>query len=197
MVRKRGWWWPDYDVKAYKIIPGIAETSIPIGVDYVTKRKVVLQAGGNVGIYPFHLAKHFETVFTFEPDSELFECLVRNCDGIDNIKAEMTGLSSSNEGGMLAKSIVNAGSARFGYTGKHVPTKTIDSLDLEQCDLIWLSTNGCNHSVILGARETIERCKPVIILHESHAERPDAREELESYQSVDVIPLREHVMMPC
>src|SRR5210317_451863 len=55
----------------------------------VPDKRVVVQAGGACGIYPAYLAEHFSVVYTFEPNPELFRCLISNADNPDIFKIPM------------------------------------------------------------------------------------------------------------
>jgi hypothetical protein len=46
----------------------------------------------------------------------------------------------------------------------YIPMITIDSLGLDDIDLMQLDLEGFEYDALVGARETIERCKPVIIV---------------------------------
>jgi hypothetical protein len=46
--------------------------------EHITEKKVVVQAGGNCGVYVKRYAELFETVYTFEPSPILFYCLNLN-----------------------------------------------------------------------------------------------------------------------
>ena len=71
-----GWWVPDIMDAAGSYV-GRAQDLHEI-VKRVGKRRVVVQAGGHIGVYPSLLARYFESVYTFEPELENFRCLVRN-----------------------------------------------------------------------------------------------------------------------
>ena len=47
-------------------------------------------------------------------------------------------------------------------------TTKIDSLNLQICDLIQLDIEGFEYQALVGAKETLERCKPVIIVETAH-----------------------------
>ena len=46
--------------------------------------------------------------------------------------------------------------------GGHVPTIVIDSLNLTGCDLIQLDIEGYEYKALLGAKNTIQKYKPVL-----------------------------------
>ena len=133
---------------------------------HVTARNVVVQAGGNCGLYPRLFSQYFQTVYTFEPDPLNFHCLVNNCqrDNVIKINAalgDVFGLVRVKRAGMS-----NVGMHTVTKEGSDFPNITpqftIDSLGLETCDLIQLDVEGYEPKVIEGALETIRRFHPVI-----------------------------------
>ena len=65
-----GWWWPESDVRARPVITGDCDAAIAELLPHIGGRSCIVQAGGNVGVYPIALAKHFDRVVTVEPDPE-------------------------------------------------------------------------------------------------------------------------------
>jgi len=133
---------------------------------YVKTRNVVVQAGGNCGLYPRLFSEYFQTVYTFEPDPLNFHCLVNNCqrDNVIKINAALgdgSGLVRVKRAGMG-----NVGMHTITQEGGNFPKITpqfsIDSLCLEACDLIQLDVEGYEPKVIDGAMRTIEQFHPVI-----------------------------------
>ncbi len=51
--------------------------------------------------------------------------------------------------------------------GGPIPMQTIDSLDLAECDLIWLDIEGYEVNALKGAKKTIDRFQPAVIIEES------------------------------
>lgn len=138
-------------------------------LDYVPGRGVVVQAGGNVGVYPLHLARHFERVHTFEPDADNFACLSKNIAGESRITAYQTALGE--HGGTVStiahKPDDNGCIRVIEVDGGRVPMRTIDNLALDACDLMWLDIEGFEEPALRGAMRTIERCRPVVIVEQN------------------------------
>jgi len=136
----------------------------PMFEKYCTSRKVAVQAGGFIGIYPKLLSLMFDEVYTFEPDPLNFHCLVNNCQS-PNIHKFNSVLGAEhqlvNVGGGLD---VNPGMFKvLGSDNRsNVPTLRIDDLQLNACDLIQLDIEGYEVNALTGASETIERFKPII-----------------------------------
>jgi len=51
---------------------------LALSLIFCKQRRTVFQAGGNFGIYPLELAKHFDTVYTVEPDMDNYRALKQN-----------------------------------------------------------------------------------------------------------------------
>lgn len=127
-------------------------------------RDIVVQAGGNCGLYPRLFAKYFKYVYTFEPDPLNFHCLVNNCQ-LDNIIKINGALGSDNR-------MVRVQRSGMGNVGCHtvnshdgerfVPQFTIDQLNLPACDFIQLDVEGYEINILKGAIKTIEKYKPGI-----------------------------------
>lgn len=135
----------------------------------VQKKGVVVQAGGNCGMYPVFYSKYFEKVYTFEPDEDNFHCLEENCKNIPNIVYTKGGLGRSNQSLTLEKaSDYNVGEHRIVDHPGSIPMFTIDNLNLPRLDLLHLDIEGFETQALIGAIKTIHKFKPIIITERSH-----------------------------
>ena len=137
-------------------------------LEHVKSREVVVQAGGNVGVYPAYLAKQFQYVHTFEPDPENYACLIKNiatCEG--NIRTYNAALGAE-EGvcGVSLEVADNCGTVRINGDG-NIPMRTIDAMELPACDLIWLDIEGYELQALKGAEKTVEKFWPAIIIEDA------------------------------
>lgn len=126
-------------------------------------RDIVVQAGGNCGLYPRLFAQHFKMVYTFEPDPLNFHCLVNNCQ-LDNVVKINGALGKDNSMVRMKRiSMSNVGMHQVVTDGEClVPQFTIDQLNLPACDLIQLDVESYESAVLFGAIKTIEKYKPTI-----------------------------------
>jgi FkbM family methyltransferase len=160
-----GLWWPDFDVRCRNAVVTECAAAMPVVLPLVKEKRVCVQAGGNVGVYPIALAKVFDRVITFEPDSDNLNCLVTNASRPD-IDIHWAALGAEvGTCGILRIDTDNCGSYKT-LPGTAVPVLTIDGLNLDQCDLIWLDIEGAEADAINGARATIEKFSPIIVLEE-------------------------------
>jgi len=160
-----GLWWPNFDVRCRAVVVDECAVAMTVVVPLVKERRVCVQAGGNVGVYPIALALWFDRVITFEPDGDNYDCLRRNI--IDSSITKFNAALGAEPGtcGILRIDTDNCGSHKT-LPGTAIPVHTIDGLNLDACDLLWLDIEGAEADAIKGARATIEKFSPIIVLEE-------------------------------
>jgi FkbM family methyltransferase len=161
--QRNGWWWPRSDVRCWEYM--LSHPDVPTLVAaHVEKnnRKVIIQAGGNCGFYPKQYADLFETVYTFEPDWLNFYCLNLNVPNSNVIKNQSC---LGNEHKLVSLNVkeVNRGKNYINGNGIY-PVFKIDDLNLENCSAIQLDIEGFEYYALLGAVNTINKFKPIIVL---------------------------------
>lgn len=175
-------WWPDYDHSPEKCF-GFVQRGLhdmDIAIRLCKSHMVCVQAGGHVGFWPLRLARFFGTVYTFECEPILFECLKLNVINANNIVISDLALGDF-EGEVLMRGAVSAGSWRIDPKGKFpVRQTTIDGLNLSACDTIFLDIEGYEVQALKGAAETIKKFRPVIHVEELPRSRDEIREQLRS-----------------
>jgi FkbM family methyltransferase len=106
-------------------------------------------------------------VLAFEPNPLTFTCLERNLANYLHVECYNAGLSD-----VAAKAHVSSDPNWGGVylqegrtdSVEDTTTKTLDSFKLKQCALIKIDAEGYEVKVLRGARETIKRCKPVLVI---------------------------------
>ena len=131
-----------------------------------SERNVVVQAGGNMGMYPRLLSDIFKAVYTFEPDSFNFHCLVANCQRENIIKMNVA-LGFDRQLVSIQNSWpdweINYGTRSVTpLKNSIIPTLSIDDLGLNECSLIMLDVEGYELNVLKGAVNTLEKFKPIV-----------------------------------
>lgn len=180
---EQGWMWPKADTSIIHFSYTVPKY-FDVYKQYLGQGKVAIQAGGHFGMHPRVLAKLFETVYTFEPDSYSFHCLVNNCQ-LKNIKkfncilGDTHGLSYQKYDGQHNRGVNNYAVPSEGetpitqirdegnvdeYALVNIPQMCIDDLNLSNCDLIHLDVESSEDRVIKGAINTLQKFKPVLIL---------------------------------
>lgn len=168
-----GFEWPAFDHNPagarHKMASGLP--ALDLTVELCERHRTVVQAGGNVGVWPVRLAKWFTRVLTFEPTPETFHCLRRNVVrhlGAGTCVEMYPSALGSYVGTVMMRPSVSAGTWRvMDRDAKveglvEVPITTIDAAQLTDCDAIILDIEGHEVEALRGAAETIARCHPVI-----------------------------------
>ena len=145
-------------------------------------RRVAVQAGGNCGLYPKLLSKYFERVYTVEPDPVNFHCLAINCDRPNIIKMNAAVGETNELVSIKVQWSENVGMHQVEHgVGSSIPTILIDQLALDQCDLLWLDTEGYEIHALRGALKTIKEFSPIISLEDITQECLDLLEPIGYY----------------
>jgi FkbM family methyltransferase len=138
---------------------------------------VIIDAGANMGIFSvFAAVKHPDAkIYAFEPAPKTFEALKENTKYYPNIKVFNSGLGER-EGKMPFIIGEHSGENYIGADGNiSVDIKTIDGL-LLPVNFIKMDTEGYEANILRGARETIRRWKPIVVMSAYH--KPEDKTEL-------------------
>lgn len=173
-----GWYWVTTDSGAWFGPKDDWEQShLPLIRHYIRNphNTTVVQAGGNLGMYPKLLSKLFAKVYTFEPDPLNFFCLNQNCVEENIVKMQaalgaeygktcvMNRLTMSNVG--MHKVVDN-----YDQNLAIIPMIRLDTFEFKNVSLLMLDLEGYEYNALSGAYQLIQDNRPIIFL-----ERPDQR----------------------
>lgn len=160
--------------------------NLQLALKYVTNTKVAIDGGAHYGSWTRYMAKHFDTVYAFEPHPKIYECLEKNTELFNNITLVESAIGKKADKIYMCDGIDNSGCgyvkpprqgrARADGPGD-IPVVTIDSYDLDDVGFIKLDVEGYEYFALQGALETINRCKPIIHLEDKgHSEQYGIKE---------------------
>lgn len=153
---------------------------------YLNKRDVVITAGANQGMYVRFLAKRFGQVYAFEPDPLNFHCMSVNNQRDNVIKLNCALGSQAGWCHVQRNGFNNTGTWSVNEDHKGpIPVMTIDSMKFDTVDLIQLDTEGYEEKALLGALETLKRCRPVVILENGQTQGLQILLKNMEYKEVD------------
>ncbi len=156
------WMWRAADEWAWHLPMADWPALRDLVLQHTVSPRVIVQAGGCMGMYPRLWANHFETVYTFEPDPINFYCLVANCPSGRIVKMQAALSATAGLGSMQRVLPENAGAGCLALAGGTVPVLRLDDLALPSVDVMQLDCEGGEEGIIAGALDTIARSHPVI-----------------------------------
>jgi FkbM family methyltransferase len=164
--------WITQDQVTYGIIVNDYIGTIKPALNLLREKKIlgsraIIQAGGHCGLYPLMFTEYFKMIFTFEPNALNFHCLVNNCQGENLIKMNVALGKEPGRVKSVVLNPINTGMNRVVDAGDaeyYIPIIPLDSLGLTGIDMIELDLEEVEYDALLGARQTIEKNKPVLMI---------------------------------
>lgn len=141
-----------------------------------TPDSVFIDVGSNYGWHSITSSPYCGTIYSFEPQKFIHDVQIRsiNENGITNINLYNCGVGDKNETSQMRPVDYNSpsihmGDLSVGEGGETIEIRTLDSFELPQVDFIKIDVQGYEKFVLEGSTQTIERCKPTIIIEmENH-----------------------------
>ena len=140
--------------------------------EYLTPDSVVVDAGANIGNHTLYFANecNVKKIYAFEPVPYTFRILKRNIE-LNNLQGRVllrnAGLSDRiMKGAVGSYDTCNLGGTRItdAFGGK-IELVTLDSLQLTiKIDFLKIDVEGMDYKMLCGAKETILRDMPVIMI---------------------------------
>lgn len=130
----------------------------------------VIDGGAHIGLWSIHLVKKFQQVIAFEPMFKNFKCLRLNT--LSNVNITLYQAALSNYTGQIGMAGRGSKSFKWWVTpqgsiiDKFVSCLKLDTLNLQNVDLIKLDVESHEFEALQGAAETIQRCKPIIMIED-------------------------------
>lgn len=178
MINHLGWHLPDLDRHWKKHISEFPKTiyqqeSIDESLKYVERLGTVIDIGANIGLHTVRFAQIFEQVIAFEPVLINHECLEKNCSAFPNITLHNVGLGKDRDRMIIsmptgwdscgAFSLVDFVNDDRDLISQEINIIPLDDLDLD-ADLIKIDAQGFELEILEGAKQTISKNKPVLLL---------------------------------
>lgn len=207
------WYWPDEDEKLLQVIDQVHDLDQVLPL--IPNKHVCIQAGGACGVWPAYLSRFFDQVFSFEAQYENYICATYNDITENQYSICHIGVGDKEKFDQITTTDIdyeqnNSGahyiSHRSGVPGvndEDIFLSIIDSFDFDYLDFICLDVEGFEEKALRGAAQTIERCKPVIMIEEKplphlkEGEHLKARQYLESIGYKEMLKVHRDVVFKC
>lgn len=139
------------------------------------QRRTAVDIGAHVGLWSMPLARHFDRVEAFEPLPGHADCWERNLEGAGNAVLHMAALGDKLGSVMMSTEDRSSGDTHVveAGAGEMVPLMRLDEYALQDVDLMKLDCEGYELLALRGGKETLMRCKPVVVVEQKpqHADR--------------------------
>ncbi len=183
MKRAGKYWVPDHETQQLVALNagGWQLDHLHAALAHVPGRTLAIDVGAHVGSWTFAMAEAgFKSVESFEPAPDTFECLKENAKewradhplqhfgyvGLTNCAlGEETCKMGMREDQRYAGG--NTGGRYLKGDGE-VWVRPLDSWGIDALDFLKMDVEGFEPFVLRGARATILRCRPVVLIEEKH-----------------------------
>jgi len=147
--------------------------------EILTKDSVFMDVGANVGAYLFTLENHLkpENIYAFEPNQQLFKRLKRLFPKVNLFSVALSDISTTAEFKIPVingEKVHTRGTLQTSIKEKNeektilqkVEVKPLDdlNLNLNKLDFIKIDVEGNEMQTLRGARKTIEKYKPILMV---------------------------------
>jgi FkbM family methyltransferase len=143
-------------------------------------RRVAVDVGAHIGLWSWTLAGDFGALVAFEPVAAHRAAWRENMAGLKNARLEPVALGarpgqvritprtpgSSGDTGVDPVAERSSLRASVGDKGELVECRTLDSFELPIVDFLKIDCEGFEVFVVEGARDTITRCRPCVIVEQ-------------------------------
>ena len=166
-----GWVTLDYDisVKAAKRqtggnIDNYQLEELTSALNYCNNFRTAIDIGAHIGMISNQLSKRFETVESFEIDTDVFECLKQNMSSrCSNVNIHNFGIGDTEKEVDLRKTAKTFSTHVVHNSIGDYKVKSLDQLHLNNIDFIKIDAEGFEPLIIKGGMETITKNIPVIL----------------------------------
>lgn len=173
MKQVNGWWIPDgsteFLIDRLKPEKALHHGNLVMAMSHIPEeqRRTAIDCGAHVGTWSKLLAFMFETVVSFEPAPDTYACLKRNIGRQKNVILHQCAVGdvAKNVSMNLTEEKEFVGNlARQVQDGGDIRCVTIDEFNYQNVDFIKLDVEGYEMQALKGAKDTLKRCKPTLLV---------------------------------
>lgn len=152
---------------------------------FVTAGDTVVEVGANIGAHTVRLSQlagNSGAVHAFEPQRFVFQLLAGNVAINSLVNVHLHNKAAGAEAGSIdvplldPRAVQNFGGLGLSpeTVGEKRPMITLDSMELPKCKLLKVDVEGMEIEVLKGARDLLQRCKPILYLENDRKDKSSA-----------------------
>lgn len=174
MYKVGDFWLPDSDNYFGSIIEktgGFDVDRLRLALANVENFRCAVDIGAHVGTWAKTMAVRFRSVIAFEPAPDTLACLARNLFGTGNVTIYPYAVGNQRVDATVMADPLRPGNtgARymdFGKSGSTIRTVILDEVidGRSDIDFIKIDVEGAEYKVVDGARKTIARNRPTVLI---------------------------------
>lgn len=166
-----GWITLDYDISVKSAqrqtggnIDNYQLDELDSALKYCKNFRTAIDIGAHIGMISNQLSKRFDTVESFEIDTDVFECLKQNMQNkCSNVNIYNFGIGDSEKKVDLRKTAKTFSTHVIHNSTGDYMIKSLDQINLNNVDFIKIDAEGFEPLIAKGAFQTIIKYQPVIL----------------------------------
>lgn len=132
---------------------------------WIKQWSVAVDVGAHVGLWTMQMAKVFRFVHCFEPMDAFSRCLLENMKWQNNFCVYPVALGAGEKWVAMSYAPADSGNTHV-VEGDATRMRRLDDYDLADVDFLKVDCEGSEAAVLTGARMTLERCRPCVIVEQ-------------------------------
>ena len=179
-VQRSGLWVPVIEASRFEIcgefegLPNLDVEKVASCAALSHSFATAIDVGAYIGVISSYLARRFTKVVSFEAVPETFRLLERNVGALPNVEVKNVAAGNTAEEVFFTHYPSHGQLSHVAGNDDHpaavkigpIPVQTIDSFGFADVSFIKIDVEGHELPVLEGARETILRCRPVIMIEQ-------------------------------
>lgn len=142
--------------------------ALPTYLPYFPKNGTLINIGANIGCYAYAFKDIASKIICFEPNEEAFECLEYNLAKYPNVELHKIAISDKISNCTINNDSDNVGMAYIEENNGCAPflisVRYLDFYELDSCDFILMDCEGFELKALIGAKETINKFRPIMVI---------------------------------
>ncbi|MGE5184008.1 MAG: FkbM family methyltransferase [Acidobacteriota bacterium] len=167
------------------------EPEIALLALFARKDAITVDVGASYGMWTFHARRYSRAVVAFEPQPAFAHALRRGfARSRTPVEVHQTALSAAAGRVTMTLPPLQPGystiepanhlngkvSTAYGWQELEVETRTLDSFALDDVAFVKVDAEGHEESVLVGARDTLRRCRPALAVETEERHKPGSVE---------------------